>query len=61
MPGRCINSLGDRPLYFDDNHLNNFGAGLVAPMILDAIEAARRRAVATEQAAGNPAPVPRIE
>ena len=61
VPGRCINNLGDRPLYFDNNHLNTYGAGLVSPMILDAIEAARRRAVSTEQAAGNPAPVPRIE
>jgi peptidoglycan/LPS O-acetylase OafA/YrhL len=42
LPGRCLNSLGDRPLYFDSNHLNTFGAHLVAPPILAAIEAARR-------------------
>ncbi len=57
LPGRCINNLGDRPLYFDNNHLNTYGAGLVSPMILDAIEAARRRAVSTEQA-GSPASHP---
>ncbi|MFT3975072.1 MAG: acyltransferase family protein [Amaricoccus sp.] len=42
VPGRCLNSLGDRPLYFDDNHLNNFGAGLVMPEVMRAIDAARR-------------------
>lgn len=41
VPGRCLNSLGDRPLYFDDNHLNTFGAGLLMPALLQAIEAAR--------------------
>lgn len=40
-PGRCRNSVGDQPLYFDDNHLNNFGAGLLMPALIDAIEAAR--------------------
>ena len=42
VPGRCLDSLGDRPLYFDDNHLNNFGAGLLMPEILRAIDDARR-------------------
>lgn len=42
VPGRCLDSLGDRPLYFDDNHLNNFGAGLLMPALIEAIEAARR-------------------
>jgi peptidoglycan/LPS O-acetylase OafA/YrhL len=42
IPGRCLNSIGDRPLYFDDNHLNNFGAGLLMPSVIEAIAAARR-------------------
>ncbi len=42
LPGRCLNSVGDRPLYFDDDHLNNFGSSLIAPAIIEAIEAARR-------------------
>ncbi len=41
LPGRCINNLGDRPLYFDSNHLNNFGASLVAGAIADAAAEAR--------------------
>lgn len=49
LPGRCLNSLGDVPLYFDDDHVNMTGARLVAPVILDAIAAARRDA-ATGQA-----------
>ncbi|MFO1209696.1 MAG: acyltransferase family protein [Amaricoccus sp.] len=42
LPGRCINNLGDRPLYYDSNHLNNFGAALVARDIAVAVAAARR-------------------
>ena len=44
VPGRCVTSIGDQPLYFDDNHLNNTGALLVGERILAAIEAARRDA-----------------
>jgi peptidoglycan/LPS O-acetylase OafA/YrhL len=54
LPGRCLNSLGDRPLYFDDDHLNDFGAGLIAPVIVAAIEAARRDSLPRE--AGRPLP-----
>ena len=42
--GRCLQSLGDQPLYFDESHLNNAGARLLAPAILEAVEAARRDA-----------------
>ena len=44
LPGRCLNSIGDQPLYFDDDHLNMTGARFVAPAIMDAIAAARRDA-----------------
>ena len=44
VPGRCVNSIGDQPLYFDDDHLNNTGALLVGERILAAIEEARRDA-----------------
>ncbi|MBP7000299.1 MAG: acyltransferase [Amaricoccus sp.] len=44
VPGRCVQSLGDQPLYFDESHLNNAGARLLAPAIVEAIEAARRDA-----------------
>jgi peptidoglycan/LPS O-acetylase OafA/YrhL len=53
LPGRCLNSIGDQPLYFDDDHLNDFGARLIAPVIVDAIEAARRDPLT--QAARRPA------
>ena len=39
--GRCLQSLGDRPLYFDESHLTTTGAGMLAPAILAAIAAAR--------------------
>jgi peptidoglycan/LPS O-acetylase OafA/YrhL len=42
VPGRCVNSIGDQPLYFDDNHLNNTGALLVGERIMAAIAEARR-------------------
>ena len=48
LPGRCLNSVGDQPLYFDDNHLNNTGALLVGEGIMAAVAAARRDAVAGE-------------
>ncbi len=41
LPGRCVNSIGDQPLYFDDDHLNNTGALLVGERIMTAIAAAR--------------------
>jgi hypothetical protein len=41
LPGRCINNLGDRPLYFDSNHLNSFGASLIAKAITAAVTEAR--------------------
>ncbi|WP_366935307.1 acyltransferase family protein [Amaricoccus sp.] len=44
VPGRCVQSLGDQPLYFDESHLNNAGARLLVPAIMRAIEAARRDA-----------------
>ena len=64
VPGRCVNSIGDQPLYFDDNHLNNTGALLLggghggggggARAAGDA-PAARRRNPALNRTAGDPA------
>ncbi len=50
LPGRCLNSIGDQPLYLDGDHLNNTGSSLVAPLIMDAIERARRHAAADTRA-----------
>jgi hypothetical protein len=50
LPGRCLNSLGDHPVYFDHNHLNTFGATTVLPGIMDAIAAARTSAAAAPNA-----------
>jgi peptidoglycan/LPS O-acetylase OafA/YrhL len=55
VPGRCINNIGDRPLNFDSNHLNTFGAGLVSRGIVDAIEAARAASDARADALPHPA------
>lgn len=44
VPGRCVNSIGDQPLYFDDNHLNDTGALLVGERIMAAVAMARRDA-----------------
>jgi len=35
---RCINTLGEKFLYYDDDHLSNAGAEIIAPEILRAIE-----------------------
>lgn len=38
LAGRCINSLDASTIYyFDDDHLSDAGAGLVAPAILRAV------------------------
>ena len=60
IPGRCLNSFGDRPLYYDDDHLNNYGSGLIAPVIIEAIEAARRGSL-THQAARRQAASPTFD
>ncbi|MDQ0320720.1 peptidoglycan/LPS O-acetylase OafA/YrhL [Pararhizobium capsulatum DSM 1112] len=39
LAGRCINSLdADTIYYFDDDHLSDAGAALIAPAILDAVQ-----------------------
>lgn len=48
VPGGCVQSLGDQPLYLDDSHLNNFGARMLAPAIMAAVEAARADVAAGE-------------
>lgn len=40
VSGRCINADADGIYYSDDDHLSNAGARLVAPVIVDAIQAA---------------------
>ncbi len=37
VPGRCAAMVGGRAFYFDDDHLNNVGAGFVADAILTAM------------------------
>jgi hypothetical protein len=37
---RCVNADADAVYYNDDDHLNNEGARLVTPTIIEAIEAA---------------------
>ncbi len=38
VPGRCVAQVGETPLYFDDDHLSMFGAGLVADAIVAAMK-----------------------
>ena len=40
--GRCVNAIGDRVFYYDDDHLSNAGAALVVPSIVDQVTAIRR-------------------
>ena len=35
---RCINAIGDQIYYFDDDHLSNAGAHMLAPAVLKALE-----------------------
>lgn len=42
--GRCINADENGVYYYDDDHLSNAGARLVAPVIVDAIKVANVRA-----------------
>jgi len=37
LPERCINALGDQVFYFDDDHLSNTGAALIAPQVVEAV------------------------
>ena len=53
FPAAASTAVGDQPLYFDDDHVNMTGARLVAPVILAAIEAARRDAWRSRPAAGS--------
>ena len=39
--GRCVNAIGDRVFYYDDDHLSNAGAALVVPSIVDQVTAIR--------------------
>jgi peptidoglycan/LPS O-acetylase OafA/YrhL/lysophospholipase L1-like esterase len=36
-PERCVAELDDRPLYFDDDHLNSIGAGMLADRVIEAM------------------------
>jgi lysophospholipase L1-like esterase len=38
--GRCLNADQKGIYYYDDDHLSNAGARLIAPVIVDAIKAA---------------------
>ena len=41
--GRCMNSDGDGVYYYDDDHLSNAGARLIAPTVIAAVQAAAGR------------------
>jgi hypothetical protein len=41
--GRCLNADQKGVYYYDDDHLSNAGASLIAPVIVDAIMAANAR------------------
>ena len=45
---RCVNADADGVYYYDDDHLSNAGARLVAPVIIDSIEAALKQATAAK-------------
>lgn len=49
LPGRCVNALGDRIYYRDDNHLSNAGADLLVPEIVYAVQSLSDAAVARKQ------------
>ncbi|RYF41435.1 MAG: hypothetical protein EOO38_20705 [Cytophagaceae bacterium] len=40
--GRCINADSGGVYYYDDDHLSNAGARLIAPLIVDSVEASLR-------------------
>lgn len=40
LSGRCLNELEGAPLYWDDDHLTNAGARLLAPLVADVVEKA---------------------
>ena len=37
VAGRCVAQLDGKPLYFDDHHLNNVGAGMLANEVVAAM------------------------
>jgi hypothetical protein len=40
--GVCHSTMNGRPLYFDDNHLSQFGSSLLEPMFASVFEDAKR-------------------
>lgn len=43
LPDRCVNAIGEQVFYFDDDHLSNTGAALIAPQIVAAVQALRNQ------------------
>lgn len=37
VPGRCVNAVPGKVLYYDDDHLSNTGAEFIAPRLLEAV------------------------
>jgi len=37
IPGRCLNAVPGKALYYDDDHLSNTGAEFIAPQLLEAV------------------------
>ncbi|NHQ74922.1 hypothetical protein HAT86_10660 [Roseovarius gahaiensis] len=42
VPGRCVNAVPGKVLYYDDDHLSNTGAEFIAPQLLEAVAKALR-------------------
>ncbi len=38
IAGRCVDAIGDRVFYYDDDHLSGAGAALIAPRIVELTE-----------------------
>lgn len=52
VPGRCVGSMNQKALYYDDDHLSNFGASLIVPDVVQHIGPAPDRRTADASAKG---------
>lgn len=52
VPGRCVGSLNQKALYYDDDHLSNYGASLIVPGVIRHIAPAPRLDVVDASAKG---------